>query len=194
VTQPESRAPGDPFARGPYRARVQGFAVFDVDGVLADVGHRRHHLFRRDWEAFFAAAADDPPLHTGITLARQCADAGLTPVYLSGRPERLRAVTAAWLEQHRLPSGELVLRPNRDRSPAPRLKLRLLRSLAARGDIVTFVDDDSWVVDAVRAAVPPLVRGEVFLADWQPDDGLDGARGDAGRRAMRRAQRGEGRT
>jgi hypothetical protein len=169
---------------------VQGFAVFDVDGVLADVGHRRHHLVDRDWDAFFAAAAADPPLDTGIGLVRQCADAGLTPVYLSGRPERLRAVTAAWLSRHRLPSGELVLRPDDDRSPAPRLKLRLLRSLAARGDIVTFVDDDSWVVDAVRGARPRLVSGQVFLADWQPADGADAD----GRRALRRAQRVDGRT
>ena len=72
---------------------MHGFAVFDVDGVLADVAHRRHHLARHNWHAFFAAAADDPPLVTGVTMAHQCADAGLTLVYLSGRPERLRQVT-----------------------------------------------------------------------------------------------------
>jgi hypothetical protein len=166
---------------------VQGFAVFDVDGVLADVGHRRHHLERHDWRAFFAAAADDPPLATGVTMAHQCADAGLTVVYLSGRPEGLRAVTVDWLHRHGLPAGELVLRPDGDRSPATRLKVRLLRALARRGDIVTFVDDDSWVVDAVRAARPPLVSGQVFLADWQGGDA-------DGRRVLRRAQQQEGRT
>jgi phosphoglycolate phosphatase-like HAD superfamily hydrolase len=79
---------------------VQGLAAFDVDGVLADVAHRRHHLDRRNWDAFFAAAADDPPLATGVTMARQCADAGLSVVYVSGRPERLRRVTADWLDRH----------------------------------------------------------------------------------------------
>jgi hypothetical protein len=170
-----------------YRARVHGFAVFDVDGVLADVAHRRHHLARHNWHAFFAAAADDPPLATGVTMARQCADAGLTLVYLSGRPERLRPVTTDWLHRYDLPDGELLLRPDADRSPATRLKLRLLRVLAARGNIVTFVDDDSWVVDAVRAARPPLVTGRMFLADWQPGDA-------DGRRVLRRAQQAEGRT
>jgi len=175
---------------GAYSAVVHGLAVFDVDGVLADVAHRRHHLVRRDWDAFFAAAADDPALPTGITMAHQCADAGLTVVYLSGRPERLRRPTADWLDRHGLPPGELLLRPDHDRSPATRLKLGVLRSLARRQDVVTFVDDDPEVVDAVRAARPPLVSGQVFFADWQT-----GQRGNAdGQRLMRRAQQVEGRT
>ena len=169
---------------------VQGLAAFDVDGVLADVAHRRHHLDRRNWDAFFAAAADDPPLATGVTMARQCAAAGLSVVYVSGRPERLRRVTADWLDRHGLPPGELLLRPDRDRSPNTRLKLRLLRSLARRGTLVTFVDDDAWVVDAVRAARPPLVSGQVFLADWQTSE-PDGAEL---RGPLRHAQQVEGRT
>ena len=37
-------------------------AVFDIDGVLADVRHRVHLVDRRrhrDWDAFFAAAVSD---------------------------------------------------------------------------------------------------------------------------------------
>ena len=39
-------------------------AVFDIDGVLADVRHRLHHLQCRPqrWEAFFTAADRDPLL------------------------------------------------------------------------------------------------------------------------------------
>jgi hypothetical protein len=167
---------------------VRGLAVFDVDGVLADVAHRRHHLARPDWDAFFAAAADDPPLGTGVTMSHQCADAGLTVVYLSGRPERLRGVTSDWLDRHGLPAGELLLRPDHDRSPATRLKLRALRTLARRDDVVTFVDDDPDVVEAVRDA--RLVSGQVFFADWQT-----GARGDRdGPDLLHRAQQVEGRT
>ncbi len=48
-------------------------AVFDVDGVLADVRHRLRHVERRpkDWDAFFSAAVDDPPLAQGVALARR---------------------------------------------------------------------------------------------------------------------------
>ena len=37
-------------------------AFVDLDGVLADVRHRLHHLTgrRKDWDAFFDAAGQDP--------------------------------------------------------------------------------------------------------------------------------------
>lgn len=161
-------------------------AVFDVDGVLADVEHRRHHLrgHRRDWDAFFAAAADDPPLAPGIELAQQAQRDGHVVVYLSGRPERLRDVTLAWLADHGCPPGELVLRPDDDRSPAVRLKTARLREIATAFTIALFVDDDVTVVRAVREHRPPLV-GEVVLADWQSA---------GARRALHQAQEGDGRT
>ena len=163
-------------------------AVFDVDGVLADVTHRRHFIEgRRNWPAFFAAAADDTPLATGIELARAAGERGLDLVYLSGRPEHLRAVTVEWLRDHDVPDGQLLLRPQRDRSPATDLKLRLLRRLTTTRRIVFFVDDDTDVVDAVRSANPTLVHGECVVADWQPG----GARA---RRALRHAQQDAGAT
>lgn len=166
--------------------RETALAVFDVDGVLADVEHRRHHVEggRRDWAAFFAAAADDPPLDRGVALVRQAQRDGLVVVYLSGRPERLRDVTARWLEQHGCPPGELVLRPDDDRSPAVRLKTALLRQIGAALPIALLVDDDESVVRAVRDHQPPLVA-EVVLADWQPA---------GARRTLRRAQESDGRT
>ena len=49
-------------------------AVFDIDGVVADVRHRLHHLERhRSWHAFFAAAADDPLLPEGARLVADLA-------------------------------------------------------------------------------------------------------------------------
>lgn len=169
-------------------APVRDVAVFDVDGVLADVSHRRHFIEgRRDWAGFFAAARDDTPLAPGIELARAARDKGLHLVYLSGRPEHLRQVTLEWLQQHGVPDGELLLRPERDRSPATGLKLRLLRRLGRTARIVFFVDDDSDVVHAVRQTKPAVVQGECVVADWQPG----GARG---RRVLRRAQQDAGAT
>jgi hypothetical protein len=179
-------APAPPDDDGdPHRSDV---AVFDVDGVLADVSHRRHFLAgRRDWTAFFAAAGDDEPLATGIELARAARERSLDLVYLSGRPERLRAVTIDWCRRFDVPEGRLLLRPDRDRSPATDLKLRLLRQLTTAHRVVFFVDDDTEVVDAVRRAQPALVHGECVVADWQPG----GARA---RRVMRRAQQDAGAT
>ncbi len=160
-------------------------AVFDVDGVLADVEHRRHHVSgsRRDWDAFFEAAADDTLLAQGAAMVHHEQGAGRLVVYLSGRPERLRGVTLKWLHDNGLPPADLVLRPDADHSPAVTFKLDRLREMASAFTIALLVDDDTQVVDAVRRHDPPLVTTTV-LADWQPD---------AARRVLRRGQRG-GRT
>jgi phosphoglycolate phosphatase-like HAD superfamily hydrolase len=137
-------------------------AVFDVDGVVADVRHRLHHLEGRpSWNAFFRAARRDTLLAEGASLAADLAGRHEI-VWLSGRPEWLRRTTADWLAEHGLPAGELHLRPNGDYRPAPRFKLDVLVRLAPRG-IAAVVDDDEEVVQAAVAAGFPAV-----LADWVP--------------------------
>jgi len=137
-------------------------AVFDIDGVVADVRHRLHHLdWPVSWRGFFAAAGRDPLLPEGASLV---ADLGRQHdiVWLTGRPEWLRDVTADWLARHGLPEGELHLRPVHDRRPARIFKVGVLRRLAPRG-IAAFVDDDPEVVEAALAAGYPAA-----LADWVP--------------------------
>jgi hypothetical protein len=147
-------------------------AVIDIDGVVADVRHRLHHLGRLDgrgsgrknWPAFFAGAADDSLLEDGARVARELANSH-DIVWLTGRPEELRDVTEQWLARHELPTGALVMRPAGDRRPARVFKLGALRRLASnpRGDIAVVIDDDPEVLEAARAA------GYVtFLADWVP--------------------------
>ena len=51
----------------PTQIPARPIAVLDIDGVLADVRHRLHHLDKRpkDWAAFFAAAGRDPAAARG---------------------------------------------------------------------------------------------------------------------------------
>jgi hypothetical protein len=153
-------------------------AVFDIDGVVADVRHRLHHLEgrRRSWSSFFADAPHDPLLPEGAALVAELAGRHEI-VWLTGRPERLRAVTETWLAEHGLPAAEVFLRPDNDFRPAPRYKLGVLRRLAERG-VAAVVDDDDEVVRAARAAGFPAL-----LADWVPRE-----------RVLREAQDRDGRT
>lgn len=137
-------------------------AVVDVDGVLADVRHRLHHLERspKDWDAFFRAAGEDPPLPAGLELARELArDHEL--VYLTGRPERCRADTEGWLSAHGLPAGRVLMRREGDRRPARLAKPALLARVAAGRQVALVVDDDPAVC-AVLAEAGYRVR----RADW----------------------------
>ncbi|GGL64995.1 hypothetical protein GCM10010129_05650 [Streptomyces fumigatiscleroticus] len=128
-------------------------AVFDLDNTLADTAHRQRFLQRRprDWDAFFAAAPQDPPLAEGVALARESAR-DCEVVYLTGRPERCRRDTLDWLAAHGLPEGRLHMRRDDDRRPARRTKLEALRRLARTRRIRLVVDDDELVCqDAERA-------------------------------------------
>jgi hypothetical protein len=138
-------------------------AVFDIDGVVADVRHRLHHIegARKDWRAFHTAAVDDPPLAEGLALVADLQTAH-DIVWLSGRPEWLRTTTRDWLAGHRLPHDVIRLRPSGDYRPARRFKLDVLRDLAS-DSIAAFVDDDAEVVQAAQVAGYPAV-----LADWIP--------------------------
>jgi phosphoglycolate phosphatase-like HAD superfamily hydrolase len=152
-------------------------AVFDVDGVLADVRHRLRFVAQRpkDWDAFFDAAVDDPPLEQGVALALESAR-DCEVVYVTGRPERCRADTLRWFHEHGLPEGQLSMRRPRDFRPARVAKLELLRRLAADRTVAVVVDDDAQVCDAYEAAGFPVLRArwmteEPTLYDAQEREG-----------------------
>ncbi|AKN74117.1 nucleotidase [Streptomyces sp. PBH53] len=154
-------------------------AVFDLDNTLADTAHRQHFLERRprDWDGFFAAAPQDPPLAEGVALALESARA-CEVRYLTGRPERCRRDTLDWLAAHGLPEGRVYMRSNADRRPARFTKLEILRRLAGDREIRVLVDDDELVCDDAERAGFTVVR-----ARWAAESA-----------ALRDAQEREGRT
>ncbi len=161
------------------QADERPLAVFDLDGTLADVRHRLRHIAHRpkDWDAFFAAAPADPPLPTGVALARESAR-DCEVVYVTGRPERCRADTEDWLRRHDLPAGRLSMRRSGDRRPARLAKLELLRRLSRGRTVAVVVDDDEQVCDAYEAAGYRVLR-----VTWQDQSAV-----------LQQAQEAEGRT
>ncbi|OLT09583.1 hypothetical protein BJF78_30455 [Pseudonocardia sp. CNS-139] len=154
----------EPLADTPATLPGRPLAVFDIDGVLADVRHRLHHLEARPkrWEKFFYAADRDPVLDEGVERLR-AALADHDVVYVTGRPERTRALTERWLARHDLPTGPLVMRPDHDSRPARYVKREVLRRLAGVRPIASVLDDDPAVVDLLTADGWP-----VELATWLP--------------------------
>ncbi len=148
---------------GPSPSEGSPIAVIDIDGVLADVRHRLHHIAGRpkDWDSFFAEVDRDPLLAAGARAVAQASADGLRIVYLTGRPERSRSATQAWLERWHLPAGRLVMRSDRDRRPARMFKVEQLERLSAVSDVAFLLDDDDAVCDAAERAGFTVRR-----ADW----------------------------
>jgi phosphoglycolate phosphatase-like HAD superfamily hydrolase len=158
-------------------------AIVDLDGVVADVRHRLHHLTgrRKHWDAFFAAAVDDPPHPEGIAVVERLQQ-DHDVVYLTGRPERCRADTEAWLDRHGIGGHPLHMRSGRDRRPAAVVKPDLLRTIGHGREVAVVVDDDDRVVEAMRRA-----GYQVLHADWEKRAAEEDA-------ALARAQEEQGRT
>ncbi|MEV4946829.1 hypothetical protein [Streptomyces sp. NPDC053755] len=134
-------------------------AVFDLDNTLSGTAHRQHFLERRprDWAGFFAAAPEDPPLEQGVALCREAAEE-CEIVYLTGRPERCRKDTVAWLAAQELPEGRIHMRRDTDRRPARLTKLEILRRLGRDREVRMLVDDDELVCEAAERAGFRVVR------------------------------------
>jgi hypothetical protein len=158
-------------------------AIVDLDGVLADVRHRLHFVERRpkDWDGFFDAARDDPVHEEGLAIVARLAEEHEI-LFLTGRPERCRRDTEAWLSELGLGGHRLVMRPAGQRKPAAVLKVELLRRLAEGRTVGMVVDDDDLVVEAMTRAGYP-----VFHATWEARAAEDEA-------ALREAQEVDGRS
>jgi hypothetical protein len=141
---------------------VRPFAVLDIDGVLADVRHRLHHLEQhpKEWPAFFAGAPQDPVLDEGVRLARELAEDSEI-IYLTGRPERYRGPTADWLQRNELPAGQLLMRGDDDFRPGRVTKTEFLIELSTARPVRLLIDDDPTVIAAASKA-----GFSVLHADW----------------------------
>src|SRR5205085_9727727 len=154
------------------------YATVDLDGVVADVRHRLHHIRQRpkDWDAFFAEAVDDAVLPEGRAVVDELAGRGYELVWLTGRPGRYRRDTLGWLRRHGLPAGRLYMRRDGDRRPARLTKLAILRDLSRDRRVAVAVDDDDEVVRTLREAGFPVMHAqwmteEATLHDAQEAEG-----------------------
>lgn len=74
--------------------------IFDIDGTLADITHRRHHVATKpkNWQAFAAGCADDK-VNEPIAAIGRLFLLGNRIICCSGRNEAQREVTETWLDK-----------------------------------------------------------------------------------------------
>lgn len=76
--------------------------IFDLDGTLALIEHRLHHIQgpKKDWRAFFASVGDDQPNMPVIRTLQTLRRAGAEIWIWSGRSDECRVETVKWLQRH----------------------------------------------------------------------------------------------
>lgn len=127
--------------------------VFDLDGTLADLGHRLQYVKgpgKKDWDAFHEACDRDAPITKTIGLAQLHWDAGYRVEVWSGRMSTVEDKTMRWLAEHGIKYHYLRMRPRGDYTPDDEMKERWLRMLAPSARPIYVFDDRKRVVDMWR--------------------------------------------
>lgn len=77
--------------------------IFDLDGTLADLSHRVHHVRNgsRNWDAFFAECGDDAVIEPVRELAQALHRAGYRIILASGRTDKVRRPDLRLVESQR---------------------------------------------------------------------------------------------
>lgn len=131
---------------------AEEIVIFDIDGTLADISERVHHVRRkpRNWKAFNAGMAQDKAIHSMVRLCNLLYDAGIRIVLCSGRNEKNRPETVEWLSRQGVRYHELFLRKDDDFRSDAVIKREILQGLD-KSKILFVVEDRSRVVEMWRS-------------------------------------------
>lgn len=132
----------------------QKIVLFDIDGTLANISHRRPILERdpNNWKDFFAAIGGDTPNMAVVGLYNLLwANSDYECIIVSGRPEGYRKITEQWFVWNNIPFNRLIMRPINDARADYILKEEMLNTILDEGKEIAFVvDDRQSVVDMWR--------------------------------------------
>ncbi len=134
--------------------------IFDLDGTLADIDHRRHLVRERPkrWGEFFEASVHDLPNPPVIAAYRAFQNAP-TPYELwifSGRSDIVRAQTERWIATHVGPYHRLRMRREGDHTADEVLKRSWV--LPVRDRVLCVFDDRNKVVAMWRSLGIPCFQ------------------------------------
>ena len=140
--------------------------IFDLDGTLADIEHRRKFIKgdKKDWDSFFAACPNDVPKYEIIDILQTLRLCSNDVWIWSGRSDVVKKETLEWIhkfinENDESGSGwrffnpsDLKMRPHGDYSPDTELKKRWLdaMSIEDRARLMAVFDDRNCVVNMWR--------------------------------------------
>src|SRR5687767_11271126 len=105
--------------------------IFDIDGTLADVSERIHHLQKKpkNWKGFFRGMAQDKAIKSMVRLCNILYSSGVRITLCSGRSEEHGSETVKWLARQGVKYHELRLRRDGDRRSDVTVKREMLAGI-----------------------------------------------------------------
>lgn len=139
--------------------------LFDLDGTLCDVAHRRRYVQvePKNWDAFNSACVLDAPLPHVVWIHNLIRDFGYKIIYCSGRSDDFEPQTRAWLsERLDVQNPDLRMRKAKDRRSDDIVKKEILDQIRADGyEPICAFDDRPLVGRMWRAnGVPTFMVGD----------------------------------
>jgi len=148
--------------------------IFDLDGTLALIEHRRHFVTRpvgnvrgweANWKAFYEACDRDQPNWPVIGTMLQLYSVGCDVRIWSAREDSVRGKTMMWLHTYtRIPliklEQMLKMRSEGDYTPDEQLKRKWLNLMTKqeRNRVCAVFDDRNKVVDMWRGEGVPCFQ------------------------------------
>jgi uncharacterized HAD superfamily protein len=133
--------------------------LVDIDGTLADVHHRLHHIKnarRKNWKAFFEGMEHDTPIASTVAWVQSLAGHH-DIIIITGRPEEYRARTEVWLKQNGIPFADIFMRRDGDHRPDYEMKKEALKRWP-KERIKLVIEDrppvcDMWLQQGIRCVL-----------------------------------------
>lgn len=139
---------------------MKDIIIFDLDGTLAQVDHRRYLVEgpKKSWEAFHEACVNDTPNEAVIQVYRALLTCGrpFTHLIFSGRSDIVRPQTVAWLDKHLGLWHDLKMRKEGDNTPDDDLKRAWVEPIKHR--VFCVFDDRTKVVNMWRSLGIPCFQ------------------------------------
>lgn len=135
-------------------------AIFDLDGTLADIAHRRHYVrntednlpnWKPNWKKFFEEVGKDTLREEVWLKLTDHVNKGHEIIICSGRPEHTRQDTENWLKHYSVHYDRLIMRQNGDSRDDVIVKQEFLDKFLDKSKIVYVADDRPKVVRMWKA-------------------------------------------
>lgn len=143
---------------------MQKAILVDIDGTLADVEHRVHHVQSetKNWKAFNEGMVFDELNLWCADLIKAMSNEGYKILFITGRSEPYREHTLKWLKENKIEFDDLYMRPTKDQREDFEVKKEIYIDEIKSAYKVLFVVED-------RASVVKMWRGIGLVClqcDW----------------------------